>query len=85
MPNASPDSPADPAVATRRQAFGRRLRELRTGVDRTQADVAAEAGVDRAFYVNVENGKSNISLEKIFSLADALGVDVVELFRGLDS
>jgi transcriptional regulator with XRE-family HTH domain len=38
----------------------------------------------RAFGVNLENGKNNISLDKIFALADALGVDVVELFRGLD-
>lgn len=41
--------------------------------------------MDRAFYVPVENGKNNISLDKIFALADALGVDVSELFRGLHS
>ncbi|MGY1584032.1 helix-turn-helix domain-containing protein [Streptomyces sp. MN13] len=35
--------------------------------------------------MNVENGKNNISLDKIFALADALNVDVAELFRGLDS
>ncbi|WP_331746788.1 helix-turn-helix domain-containing protein (plasmid) [Streptomyces halstedii] len=85
MPNASPASDADPAVVARRRAFGRRLRGLRSGVARTQASIAAEAGIDRAFYANVEAGKNNISLDKIFSLADALGVDVVELFRGLSS
>ncbi|WP_326751213.1 helix-turn-helix domain-containing protein [Streptomyces hirsutus] len=69
----------------RRQAFGRRLRELRVNASRTQASTATEAGIDRAFYVNVENGKNNISLNKIFALADALNVDVAELFRGLDS
>ncbi|MGQ4388842.1 helix-turn-helix domain-containing protein [Streptomyces sp. SAS_270] len=35
--------------------------------------------------MNVENGKNNISLDKIFALADALSVDVAELFRGLES
>jgi len=85
MPNASPASDADPAVVARRQAFGRRLHDLRSGADRTQASIAAAARMDRAFYVNVEGGKNNISLDKIFSLADALGVDVVELFRGLSS
>lgn len=85
MPNASADSDTDPTVVARRQAFGRRLRELRTEADRTQVSIAAEAGMDRAFYVNVEGGKNNISLDKIFSLADALGVDVAELFRGLSS
>lgn len=37
----------------------------------------------RAFYVNVEGGKNNVSLDKVFALADALGVDVEELFTGL--
>jgi transcriptional regulator with XRE-family HTH domain len=85
MPNASPASASTPGVVVRRRAFGLRLRELRANADRTQASVAAEAGVDRAFYVNVENGKNNISLDKIFALADALSVDVAELFRDLDS
>ncbi|WP_331726420.1 helix-turn-helix transcriptional regulator [Streptomyces sp. NBC_00470] len=85
MPNASPAFDADSPVVARRQAFGRRLRALRTGLGRTQADIAAEAGMDRAFYVNVEGGRNNISLDKIFSLADVLGVDVAELFRGLNS
>ncbi|MCX4826896.1 helix-turn-helix domain-containing protein [Streptomyces sp. NBC_01142] len=83
MPNASTASASTPDVVARRRAFGLRLRQLRTRAKRTQASVAAEAGVDRAFYVNVENGKNNISLDKIFALADALEVDVAELFRGL--
>ncbi|MGW0316406.1 helix-turn-helix domain-containing protein [Streptomyces flavidovirens] len=62
-----------------------RLRELRADADRTQASLDAQAGVDPAFCVNVENGKNNISLDKIFALADDLGVDVAELFRGLIS
>jgi len=85
MPNAISAPDADPAVAARLQAFGRRLRELRTAAGRTQTGLAAEAGIDRSFYWNVEAGKNNISLEKIFALADALGVDVAELFRGLSS
>ncbi|MEU7195615.1 helix-turn-helix transcriptional regulator [Streptomyces xinghaiensis] len=72
-----------------RRAFGLRLRlrlrELRAKADRTQASIAAEAGVDRAFYVNVGNGTNSISLDEIFVLADALGVDAAELFRGLHS
>lgn len=33
--------------------------------------------------MNVEGGKNNVSLDKVFALADALGVDVEELFTGL--
>jgi transcriptional regulator with XRE-family HTH domain len=83
MPKASADSALDPTVLARRQAFGQRLRELRTRARRTQADIAAAAGVDRAFYVNIEGGKNNVSLDKVFALADALGVDVERLFTGL--
>ncbi|MEV7600929.1 helix-turn-helix transcriptional regulator [Kitasatospora sp. NPDC089797] len=85
MPNASAAAAADPDVAARLQAFGHRLRELRTTAGRTQTSLAAEAGIDRSFYANVEAGKNNISLEKVFSLADALQVDVGELFRGLST
>ncbi|MFF7717683.1 helix-turn-helix domain-containing protein [Streptomyces sp. NPDC007988] len=68
-----------------RRAVGLRLRELRADAGRTQAGHAGQAGGDRAYYVNVENGKNDISLDKIVALADALGVEVAELFSGLDS
>ncbi|WP_189243672.1 helix-turn-helix domain-containing protein [Planobispora rosea] len=81
-----PRSPIDPhadAVVLRRQAFGRRLRALREEAKLTQAAVAAAAGLDRSFYVGVEAGKRNISLDNVFAIADALGVPVEALFAGL--
>ncbi|GAA2381356.1 hypothetical protein GCM10010417_54470 [Streptomyces carpaticus] len=41
----------------RPRAFGLWLWDLRAKADRTQTNIAGEAGVDRACYVNVENGK----------------------------
>ncbi|TLQ39230.1 helix-turn-helix domain-containing protein [Streptomyces marianii] len=75
-----PDETDTPAAPSRRQVFGGRLRELRTQAGRSQADVARAAGLDRAYYVGVEAGKRNISLDNVFALADALAVDIVELF-----
>ncbi|MFC8511714.1 helix-turn-helix domain-containing protein [Streptomyces sp. NPDC057257] len=78
MPEATEETPS--AAPARRQAFGRRLRELRTQAGRSQADVAGSAGLNRTFYVGVEAGKRNISLDKIFALAEALHVEPQELF-----
>lgn len=41
--------------------------------------------MNRVFYVGVEGGRRNVSLDKVFALADALGVEVGELFADLDS
>ena len=84
MPNA-PDETADPAVMARRQAFGRRLKDLRNRAGLSQDQLAKTAGINRVFYVGVEGGRRNVSLDKVFALADALGVDVGDLFRDLSS
>ncbi|MFR9753986.1 helix-turn-helix domain-containing protein [Nocardia sp. 004] len=73
----------DDAVRRRRIAFGKRLRTLRAEAGKSQAEVAAAAGTDRSFYVGVEAGYRNISIDKVFLIADALGVDVALLFSDL--
>ncbi|MGW2421379.1 helix-turn-helix domain-containing protein [Streptomyces sp. NPDC001709] len=84
MPKA-PDDTADPALLARRQAFGRRLKDLRVRARLSQAQLAEAAGMNRVFYVGVEGGRRNVSLDKVFALADALGVEVGELFHDLNS
>ncbi|WOC12192.1 helix-turn-helix domain-containing protein [Gordonia sp. MP11Mi] len=64
----------------RRKAFGARLRALRTTAGLTQERLAERAGFDRSFYVEVEHGKHSLLLDRVFDLADALDVDIVELF-----
>jgi hypothetical protein len=39
---------------------------------------------DRSFYVGIEGVKRNVSLAKVFALANALGFDVSELFNNLN-
>ncbi|MFK0121610.1 helix-turn-helix transcriptional regulator [Streptomyces sp. NPDC090994] len=63
----------------------RRLKDLRNRAGLSQAQLAEAAGMNRVFYVGVEGGRRNVSLDKVFALADALGVDVAELFADLDS
>lgn len=79
MDQASGDSRYDYCFAE----FGQRLRALRKEADMDQAVVAERAGIDRGFLGGVERGERNISLMKVFALAEALDADIVELFTGL--
>lgn len=77
-------APTDEAVTERRRAFGQRLRELRTQAGLKQSEVAEAAGFGSLpFYGDIERGKRNVSLDNVFAIADALGIDVAELFADL--
>jgi transcriptional regulator with XRE-family HTH domain len=66
--------------ARRRAAFGAAIRALRHQAGLTQEQVALAAGLDRPFLVQIEGGKRSILVERLPDLAEALGVDVAELF-----
>ena len=55
-------------------AFGRRLREVRTGQGLSQEALADLAGIHSTYVGSVERGERNIALDNIPALADALGV-----------
>ena len=63
-------------------AFALRVRALREAADLTQTAVAATAGMSRPYYAQVESGRHSVSIDRIFAIADALGVPVGELFTG---
>lgn len=75
MPGALPED-----VRARRQAFGQRVRTIRSSVGLTQEQLAERAGFDRKSVNRMENGGYSPSLDRVFVIADALGVDVAELF-----
>ena len=60
--------------------FGGRLRQLRKERGLTQEKLAAKAGVHYTYIGVVERGEKNISLVNIGRLAEALEVEVVDLF-----
>lgn len=45
----------------------------------TQEAVAIAAGLDRSFYVEVENAVHSTTLDRVFDIADALGVSARDL------
>lgn len=63
--------------------LGDRVRALRRESGRTQMDFALYAGMNVAHLGRIERGDGNPNLETLVRLAEALGVDVAELVRGI--
>ena len=58
-----------------------RIRELRESKGLTQSELSEKSGVTRATLWRLETGEAEESTTKtLFKIADALGVDVRELF-----
>jgi DNA-binding XRE family transcriptional regulator len=63
----------------RRRAVGERIRALRIERSLTQEALALQSGVTRNVLIDVEHGRRSLLYERLFDLADALGVSVAEL------
>ena len=63
-----------------RNAFGKRIRELRHGLDLTQEQLAERAGMHWTYISAVERGLRNLSLDSITRLAQGLHVSLATLF-----
>ena len=60
--------------AKRLKAFGRKVREIRKEQGLSQEALAARAGLDRSYMGHIERGEKNVTLTKMYQIADALGV-----------
>lgn len=76
------DAAADsgPTILAR---LGAAIRGRRTALGVSQRELAARAGVDRAFLNGVENGRRNPTLAMLAKLADGLGTTVGALTSNL--
>lgn len=70
-----------PRAQAWKRRFGDRLREVRTSRGLSQESLAHLAGVHRTYVGSVERGQQNVSLTNIHELAEALGIEVADLFR----
>ena len=66
-----------------RKRLATNLRILRAAQGLSQESLADAAGIHRTFVSQVERELKNVSLDSIRKLANALGVDPVELFQPL--
>jgi len=72
-------------MATRQEQIskklGQRIEELRIKKGLKQEALASKAGISHAYYWAITHRGRNITIKTASNIADALGVEVVELFR----
>ncbi|MFU0841488.1 MAG: hypothetical protein ACFWTZ_02510 [Burkholderia sp.] len=56
--------------------LGALLRVARCRLNMSQSDAAVCCGVGRRFYVELENGKPSVRLDKVFDVLNALGLNL---------
>lgn len=61
--------------------IGQRIKQLRNELNISQEALGLEAGVDRTYVSDVENGRRNVSVEILERLVKALGVTMGEFFN----
>jgi transcriptional regulator with XRE-family HTH domain len=64
-----------------KEIFAFNLKRLRTLTGLSQEALADRAGLHRTYISSIERGQRNVSLENIFVLARALGVQPAELLK----
>lgn len=63
--------------------FGNNCRKFREKTGFSQENFAHERDLPRTYYGDIERGKRNLTLESVFKIADALGVNPKELLEGI--
>lgn len=63
--------------------FSQNVRRSRQELGLSQEELAERAGLHRTYISSVERGERNVSLENIFSIANALGVPAEKLLTPL--
>lgn len=70
-------------MRTIQDKVGRRIRVLRIAAGIPQGTLALMTGITKSCMSEIEAGKKNLTLRSLERIADALGVPLSELFRGL--
>ena len=71
---------ARPETAARK-LFAANLRRERKARGLSQRALAQLAGLDRTYVGSVERGERNVSIDNIERLAEALGIELADLFK----
>ena len=61
--------------------FGQRLRVVRQARGLSQEELAFKAGLHRTYVSSAERGKRNVGLVNVERLAQALDIDICDLFK----
>ncbi|MDR6197096.1 helix-turn-helix transcriptional regulator [Siphonobacter sp. SORGH_AS_0500] len=63
-------------------SFGKKVRLLRSQAKMSQEDLAFRAGLHRTYIGMIERAEKNITLINIEKIANALNINITELFYG---
>lgn len=61
--------------------FGTKVRHLRKKLGISQEELAFKTGLDRTYISGIERGERNPSLKNITKIAEALNIQLSELFK----
>ncbi len=65
------------------EKFGQRVRALRKKAGLSQEAFAAKCGLDRTYIGGIERGERNVALRNLSVIANALGMSMSQLMKGL--
>ena len=64
-----------------KKTFGQKVNAFRKSKSLSQENIAEKSGLNRPYISAIEQGKRNVSLEVIKKLAEALEIEIKELFE----
>lgn len=67
------------------EAFGQNLRAIRKLKGFSQERLAYESGIDRSYVGKIERGQVNITIEKIYILANCLNCSPKDLILDIET
>lgn len=67
---------------TELKKFGDAVREYRKKNKLSQMELSDKASLDRTYIGGIERGERNPSLQNIIKIAQALNINISELFKG---
>lgn len=74
----------DSTTMARRLRFGHNVRRFRHGLGLSQEQLADRAGMDRKTVNRIEQGVHSVRLDNVWLIAEALDVDIRDLFEDLE-
>lgn len=66
------------------KAIGRRIKYFRTQKIMTQSSLAERLNVTDKYICSVENGRTKVSLPRLYEIADVLDVDITFLLKDVN-
>jgi len=71
----------DEILIAYQKKLGQRIKEVRESKELSQLDVASICDYDKTTISRIENGRTNITLKTLVTLALAMEVDISQLFE----